>query len=275
MNKSLSLTTALSITTRSLTRLTLILSLALVQQSLAAPAGQRSLPSESKLPKNKETATKEPYEPDIHYLVLDQFPVSSEPTVTELFSIYCPGCYRWEKGALGTLKENLAKSRIEFKQAHMFFMGKYGKQATTALAMTQGTELYEPVKDALFKKIQVERKRDWKNDDDFFNTLSKAGLTRKAFEQQQSGPVALKNPIVLKREEDWNKYAGSIKTVPSFVVNNRYLIKTSSVKNFDEMDQLITWLAKLPAKASPTNPKASDGAPKSSAENVSPQKKGG
>ncbi|MGB1271888.1 MAG: thioredoxin domain-containing protein, partial [Endozoicomonas sp.] len=183
-----------------------------------------------------------------------QFPVSSEPTVTELFSIYCGGCYRWEKKALGTLKENLAKRKIEFKQAHMFFMGKYGKQATTALAITQGTELYEPVKNALFTKIHVERTGDWKNDDDFFSTLSKAGLPRKAFEQQQNGPVALKSVL------DWNRYSGNIDAVPSFLVNNRYLLKTGSIKSFDEMDQLIAWLAKLPAEA-PSNPKTSDSAP--------------
>ena len=32
-----------------------------------------------------------------HYQVVKGFPFA-RPTVTELFSIYCGGCYQWEKG---------------------------------------------------------------------------------------------------------------------------------------------------------------------------------
>ena len=157
-----------------------------------------------------------------------------------MFSIYCPACYQWEKGPLKPLKSYLAQQNIEFKQAHMTFMGEYSKQATTALAMTQGTPLYAAVKQAFFNRIHVERKGDWGSDSEFFQTMKKAGLNQKDFEAQQS------NLVVMKKVLDWNRYGKVVQSVPSFLVNNRYLINTGSIKSQDELNQLIDYLLQQP-----------------------------
>ncbi|WP_419533163.1 thioredoxin domain-containing protein [Endozoicomonas sp.] len=177
-----------------------------------------------------------------HYEVVKGLPAYTKPTVTELFSIYCGGCYQWEKGPLVTLKGWLGQQNIEFKQAHMNFMGSYAKQATMALAMTQGTPRHNAVKQALFNRIHVERKGDWRNDTDFFQTMEKAGLKQSDFEANQN------NLMVMKTVLDWNQYGEYVHAVPSFMVNNRYLINMGSLKSHDDLNALITYLTKLPVE---------------------------
>ncbi|WP_422468429.1 thioredoxin domain-containing protein, partial [Endozoicomonas sp. ALC013] len=177
-----------------------------------------------------------------HYKVVKGLAPSTRPTVTELFSIYCGGCYQWEKGPLITLKSWLSQQDIEFKQAHMNFMGAYAKQATLALAMTQGTPRHNAVKQALFSRLHVERKGDWRNDAEFFQTLEKAGLKQSDFEANQN------NLLVMRTVLDWNQYGEHVHAVPGFMVNNRYLINMGSLKSHDELNALITYLTKLPAE---------------------------
>lgn len=175
-----------------------------------------------------------------HYQVVKGLTPTARPTVTELFSIYCGGCYQWEKGPLITLKGWLDQQNIEFRQAHMNFMGAYAKQATLALAMTQGTPRHNAVKQALFNRLHMARKGDWRNDADFFQTLEKAGLKQSDFEANQN------NLMVMNRVLDWNQYGEYIHAVPGFMVNNRYLINMGSLKSYDDLNALITYLTKLP-----------------------------
>lgn len=174
-----------------------------------------------------------------YYEVVKGLTPYTKPTVTELFSIYCGGCYRWEKGPLVALKGWLGQQNIEFKQVHMSFMGAYGKQATMALAMTQGTPRYNSVKQALFNHIHVEHKGDWRDDADFFQTIEKAGLKQSDYEANQN------NMMVMSIVLDWNRYGEYAHAVPSFMVNNRYLINTSSLKSYDDLNALITYLIAL------------------------------
>ncbi|WP_257283801.1 thioredoxin domain-containing protein [Endozoicomonas sp. SESOKO1] len=176
-----------------------------------------------------------------HYEVLGLAP-TPQPTVTKLFSIYCGGCYQWEKGPLIPLKSWLAQQNIEFRQVHMDFMGAYGKQASMALAMTLGTPHHDSVKQALFNRLHVERKGDWRNDKDFFLTLEAAGLKQSDFEANQN------NLMVMRKVLDWKQFGDYVHAVPSFMVNNRYLINMGSLKSYDDLNALITYLTKLPAE---------------------------
>ncbi|WP_257264394.1 thioredoxin domain-containing protein [Endozoicomonas sp. ONNA2] len=175
-----------------------------------------------------------------HYEVVTGLAPVTRPTLTELFSIYCGGCYQWEKGPLITLKGWLSQQDIVFKQAHINFMGTYAKQATLALAMTRGTPRHNAVKQALFHRLHVERRGDWRNDADFFQTLEKAGLKQSDFEANQN------NLMVMRTVLDWNQYGEHVQAVPGFMVNNRYLINMGSLKSHDDLNALITYLTKLP-----------------------------
>ncbi|USE38461.1 hypothetical protein [Endozoicomonas sp. SCSIO W0465] len=188
------------------------------------------------------TQTKSRFQEGTHYQVVEGLTPYTRPIVTKLFSIYCGGCYQWEKGPLIPLKDWLAQQNIEFKQAHMDFMGAYAKQASMALAMTQGTPRHNPVKQALFSRIHVERKGDWRNDAEFFQTLEKAGLKQSDFEANQN------NLMVMNTVLDWNRYGEYVHAVPSFMVNNRYLINMGSLKSHDDLNALITYLTGLPVE---------------------------
>ena len=184
------------------------------------------------------------YQEGKHYTVLSGLKADNKPTVTELFSVYCPGCYMWESGPLTPLKEWLGQNDIDFRQAHMSFMGNYARQASTALAMTAGTPKYDAVKQALFNHLQVERKGDWRSDADFFATLDKAGLKESDYTSLQNSLPTMQTILA------WNRYAKVVNSVPAFVVNNRYLINMSSLKSHEELNNLIAHLARLPAASS-------------------------
>ena len=172
---------------------------------------------------------------DTHYEVLPG-KKAEKPVVVEAFSIYCPACYRWEQGAIAPLKERLGKNGVEFRQMHVSFMGKYADQISQALSVTYGTDKYQPVKMALFKPIQEERIGDWKSDKAFFETLEKAGLSKREW------ALGLNAPAVRDRLSDWKKAQQTFKAVPGFVVNDKYLIKVGSIKSFDEFYSLVDYL---------------------------------
>lgn len=180
------------------------------------------------------------YKEGVNYDVIEGLPPMKSPQVTELFSIYCGGCFQWDMGPINDLKTWLKAENITFEQVPMTFMGNYAKQASLALAMTKGTPRYGDVKAALFKHIHVLRKGDWKNDQQFFETLALGGLTEKEFNSMKNSMPVMKTTL------DWNRYANKIMAVPSFLINNRYLIKMNSIKSYDEMHELISYLKTLP-----------------------------
>lgn len=156
-------------------------------------------------------------------------PLPAEATkIVELYSIYCGACFYWEQKMIPELKEKLKEKNIIFKQAHMPFMGKFSKEASTALAMTEGTPLYDKIKSDLFQQVRANGRNDWPSEAAFFKTLEQAGLSQKEYEQNKNGPV------VLKTLADWGAYAKSTNSVPAFLLNGKYPIDTKGVKTVDD-----------------------------------------
>ena len=155
-------------------------------------------------------------------------PPAKPAEIVELYSIYCGGCFYWEQNLIPELKVKLQEKNITFIQAHMPFMGKYSTEASTALAITEGTPLYERVKSALFKRIHIDRKGDWPSEAEFFKTLEQAGLGKKKYDENKMGPVATKTLL------DWRAYARSAKSVPMFLLDGKYPVDTKGVKTVDD-----------------------------------------
>ncbi|WP_087113153.1 hypothetical protein [Parendozoicomonas haliclonae] len=176
-----------------------------------------------------------------HYEIIEELQASSQPMVTELFSIYCGGCYQWEYGPLGSLQAWLSGQNIGFDQVHMEFMGDYARQASTALAMTQNTPQEASVKKALFGRIHEQRRGDWGSEKEFYQTLEQAGLTKADYDKKK------RSLATRKRLMAWNRYADHVTSVPSFMVNNRYLINMGSLSSYDELHGLIAYLSKKTA----------------------------
>ena len=188
-----------------------------------------------------QTDTASQYKEGTHFTVVQGLPPTDKPTLTEMFSIYCSHCYQWEYGPLKDMKSWLKKERIDFQQAHMTFMGSFAKQATTALAITQGTPTYANVKKALFSHLHKKNAGDWRSENDFFETLASAGLTKADYNAKEN------SLLVDMTLMQWSQYGNYINAVPGFMVNNRYLININSLKSYDELYGLVSYLAKLPA----------------------------
>ena len=171
-----------------------------------------------------------------HYNTLTGFQKSEKPEVREAFSVYCPACYQWDQGVVGDLEKRLESKDIPFSQSHVTFMGKYADKISQALAVTKGTEKYTPVKKAIFKALQEDRIGDWKKDDDFFKVLADAGLSKREW------TFGVNDPVVRERMKRWSELESSVRSVPSFIVNNKYMINLSSIKSFDEFYSLIDYL---------------------------------
>ncbi|AMO54616.1 thiol:disulfide interchange protein DsbA/DsbL [Endozoicomonas montiporae] len=171
-----------------------------------------------------------------HYNVLPDFKKSETPEVREAFSVYCPACYQWDQGVVGDLQKRLELKDIPFNQSHVAFMGNYADKISQALAITKGTEKYTPVKKAIFKALQEDRIGDWKKDEDFFKVLAEAGLSKREW------TFGVNDPVVRKRMKRWSQLESSVRSVPSFIVNNKYIINLSSIKSFDEFYSLIDYL---------------------------------
>ncbi|OED48109.1 hypothetical protein ACH42_02655 [Endozoicomonas sp. (ex Bugula neritina AB1)] len=174
-----------------------------------------------------------------NYEVLEGKKRSKTPMVTEMFSIYCGGCYMWEQRTLTELKTKLAQKNIPFQQGHVNFMGQYGEKVTIALAIAQQTQHYDALKRIMFERIQKKRK-DWSSDVDFFSTLQSTGFSEEDYNRHKS------SMFVLKTLSDWQELQQSIQTVPSFIVNNKYLIKSQGIKSTDQFVELIEYLIKQP-----------------------------
>ena len=161
--------------------------------------------------------------------------VSSEPPViVELFSIYCRACFSWDQHNIPELKKKLKEYDIGFRQAHSSsFGGKYSTQISTVLAMLEGTPRYDPVKKALFERIHLEHKGDWKSDTEFFATLKKAGVTEQEYQNEKHGPVTLKTLA------DWGTSSDLTDSIPSFLLNGKYKISAKGVKSMDEFVERI------------------------------------
>ena len=166
----------------------------------------------------------------------DTFKKSAEPSLTEVFSVYCGNCYRWEQDVVDNVKLRMTEQNIQFKQKHIAFVADYGDKVSEAIAITQNTELSETVKDALFSAVHEDKIGDWKSDDAFYETLSDAGLSKKEFNER------LKSPGVQQKLAKWELYEQTIPSVPSFVVNGKYMINMNSLDSFDQFYALIDYL---------------------------------
>jgi len=174
-----------------------------------------------------------------HYEVLEGRTRSTTPVVDEVFSVYCAGCYYWDQNIVPDLKAKLKEKKVDFEQTHASFMGRYGEKATQALAIALRSNQFDALKKQMFERIQGQRK-DWSSDADFFATLQAAGMSEDTFKTNQN------NMFVLATLNKWKNMQDSLSAVPSFIVNNKYLVKPEGLKGKDEFFEVVDYLLTLP-----------------------------
>ena len=170
----------------------------------------------------------------------DRFEKTEQPTLTEVYSVYCGHCYNWEKQLIPAVKKEMKGKNMSFKQVHIAFVAGYGNKISKALLAAEKTGETKAVKDALFSAIHDDRIGDWQSDEQFFATLAKAGLTREEFDK------GVASPDVQKKFAAWEDYEKAVPSTPSFIVNGQYMIRMDSLESFEQFYALIDYLTRQP-----------------------------
>ncbi|MEM9101299.1 MAG: thiol:disulfide interchange protein DsbA/DsbL [Pseudomonadota bacterium] len=170
-----------------------------------------------------------------HYLLVNPAAEAKEPLVTEFFSYGCPHCYSMETQLAQWKKTK--NPAIQFQRVPVIF-NKSWELLAEAYYAAESLGVLEDVHTLLFHRIHVE-KRQPTNYDQLAEVFKKADVG-KEWMVKAINSFAVKNKI--KRAK---KLTAKFKIdgVPSFVINDKYLVSggTAGTK-----DMLMHMLSDLP-----------------------------
>lgn len=173
-----------------------------------------------------------------HYKALD-IPQSNSPKVVEFFSYYCPFCYNFEP-IVAELKQALPEGVTLQKVPVSFHGGAMAPAVQRAHAMAVVLDVEEQFTPLLF--TQIHQQRQPPADRAALKALfKKAGISGKQFDANfNSMPVTA---MVTDFEQAIEQAA--VRSVPSFVVNGKYLVNISAVSSQQQFNDLINHLLTL------------------------------
>ncbi len=173
-----------------------------------------------------------------HYTVLDT-PKTTEPTVTEYFSFFCGGCYRFEP-MVEALKKQLPKDAV-FQKVHVSFMGN---NMAVPMAKAYATMVVLRVEDKVVMPMfnQIHQLRNTpKNIAELRQVFVANGVEGKDFDAAFNGFVVES----MQRRFDKQFEATGLTGVPGVVVNNKYIVKSDKLESLEEYFQLVNYLLEL------------------------------
>lgn len=170
-----------------------------------------------------------------HYKVLET-KHSSEPTITEFFSFYCPHCFKFED-FLGDVKE-AAPEGTKINNMHVSFMGgKMGVPMAKAYATMTLLKVEDKVKPYIFKKIH-EQGMQPKSADDIKTMFLDMGVSEKDFDKTYNSFVV---DSMQKRFDKTFDDTG-LNGVPGLLVNNKFVVIPNDLKSIQEYLDLVNFL---------------------------------
>ena len=182
-----------------------------------------------------------PWQENIHYMVLDQ-PASKTPIVQEFFSFWCPHCYNFEP-IVAQIKAQL-DSDTPFEKIHVDFMGitsqNIQQAASQAMIMGRSMGIEEAINSAIFNYIHVDRK-DVGGMADMKPFFLANQISEQAFNDALNSPEV--NTLVAQHNATFTQYEGNIKSVPTLVVNGKYMATFTRDMSVNDMVSLIVWLS--------------------------------
>ena len=161
--------------------------------------------------------------------------------VMEFFSYYCPHCYNFEP-IVKELKVTLP-AKVSFIKTPVSYMGReMGPELQRAHAAAILLQQQEAITPALFSAIH--QKRSAPRDRAAVKQLFvDAGVAGEKFDN------VIDSPEVQQQVANYNTLINSfqIRSVPTFVVNGRYLININQVRSQADFNALVNYLLTLPA----------------------------
>lgn len=175
-----------------------------------------------------------------HYLVIaDKAAASKE--VREYFSFYCPHCYRQEP-LMKQIKQTLP-SGVRFVKNHVDSMP--GRDVETEQMLTQAAiaakllKVEQPVVDAIFKRIHVEKKS--LSNDDIIGFFKQAGIDEAKYNKVAKG-FSARSLFKVNQKNTTNLRAKGYTSVPTVVINGKYKIESQNMSSIEQYLQLVDYL---------------------------------
>lgn len=173
-----------------------------------------------------------------HYQTLS-LPVADTANVVEYFSYYCPFCYNFEP-IVAQLKPALPADAKFYKIPVAFHGGPMAPDVQRAHALAETLNVAESFSIALFAQIHQQRKPP-QNRNALKQLFAELGVDNEKFDANyNSMPV---NTLI--SEYDQAIRAANIRSVPGFIVNDKYLVNISAVSSQQQFNALINHLLSL------------------------------
>jgi protein dithiol oxidoreductase (disulfide-forming) len=176
-----------------------------------------------------------------HYQTLPT-PQSAQPEVVEYFSYFCPFCYNFEP-VVASLKSALPKGMALTKVPVPYIGGAMGPVLQRAHALAEILQVEEQIGTALFNQIHQVRKPP-ENRSSVKTLFTAAGIDGEQFDAN------FDSMTINMRISDYNSAinAANIQSVPSFVINNKYLVNLKTISSQEQFNELVNHLLTLHTK---------------------------
>ena len=188
------------------------------------------------------------YEAGKHYVKVQEIAVDS-PEVREYFSFYCPHCYKYEP-LIAEVKKALPQG-VSLQKNHVDFLPgasrKMQQLLTKALIIAQEMDIAESQVDAIFKYIHVHR-AVFTSIKDVRNVFILNGADGETFDTLLASDTVRIQAEEMRSNQDILATSGDLKSVPSVIVNGKYLVDTHELdkENFvEDYNNLIKFLLTL------------------------------
>lgn len=187
-----------------------------------------------------------------HYTQVSTQPASSEPKITEYFSFYCHSCYNMETKYLPFIKAHL-NQEISFENKHVDFMNsEIGTEVMRSLAVMNETDKKQELALAMFGAIQGEddghhdhsahgHKHESKvnSREDIQAVFANFGIDAATYDKMADSEAT--NQALSQWRQEQVMYR--VQSVPSFVVNDKYMINMNEMRSLEQMVELFNYLA--------------------------------
>jgi thiol:disulfide interchange protein DsbA len=174
------------------------------------------------------------FEEGIHYETLSNTG-SAQPEVLEFFSYFCPSCANFEPIVKG-LKKTLPEG-VPLKKNHVVFFGQgMGPQMQRAFAVASLLNVEEKITAAIFHKMQ--QRQSPKSRADVKNIFSESGVSAEKFDGLIDSFAV--TSMVAQFDHNTKKY--NVRAAPTFLVNEKYVVKLESLRTQEQFNQLIAFL---------------------------------